>query len=247
MPARVEASGGSTAVASRRRVPSKMGLCFTCCVKDGEKEILDTATPYRDLVRKFNNSNGTASEHNWHTATFDNSNDNYNPHPHTRAREYREQKRNLIHNNSAQQSGYGTNIPSSGSMPLAPNRDLLLSQAGSPPSPGMGLLGTTNVSLENIRYVLTGAHVKYVLLLKFSDIPNPGWEVSRRFRQFVELHEKLLKIYPSRLPELPKKRMRSNNSEVAKKRQIKLRIYIEQLLSMDIKSPLLYDFLGIPT
>ena len=41
--------------------------------------------------------------------------------------------------------------------------------------------------------------------------------------------------------------MRSNNSEVARKRQTKLRIYIEQLLKMDIKSPLLYDFLGIPT
>ena len=87
----------------------------------------------------------------------------------------------------------------------------------------------------------------YVLLLKFADIPNPGWEVSRRFRQFVELHDQLLQIYPSRLPELPKKRMRSNNSEVARKRQTKLRIYIEQLLKMDIKSPLLYDFLGIPT
>ena len=82
---------------------------------------------------------------------------------------------------------------------------------------------------------------------KVADIPNPGWEVSRRFRQFVELHDQLLQIYPSRLPELPKKRMRSNNSEVARKRQTKLRIYIEQLLKMDIKSPLLYDFLGIPT
>ena len=61
---------------------------------------------------------------------------------------------------------------------------------------------------------------------KFADIPNPGWEVSRRFRQFVELHDQLLQIYPSRLPELPKKRMRSNNSEVARKRQTKLRIYM---------------------
>ncbi len=247
LPSPAWATSRAAAVVPRRPPAAKMGLCFTCCVKDGEKENFDTATAYRDLVRKFNNSSGTASEHNWHTATFDNSNDNYSSHPHTRAREYREQKRNLIHNENPEHPRYGTNIPSSGSMPPASNRDLLLSQAGSPPSPGMGLLGTTNVSLENIRYVLTGAHVKYVLLLKFSDIPNPGWEVSRRFRQFVELHEQLLKIYPSRLPELPKKRMRSNNSEVAKKRQIKLRIYIEQLLSMDIKSPLLYDFLGIPT
>ena len=218
-----------------------MGTCFICCVKDASQEKLDTASAYHDLVRKFNNSGqNPPEEQEWHTATFNNK------HAHTRAREYREQKRSLVNNNNNNNnSGYGTNIPSSNDQ--FSNRDLLLAQAGSPPSPGMGLLGTTNVKLEKIDYVLTGAHVKYVLLLKFADIPNPGWEVSRRFRQFVELHDQLLQIYPSRLPELPKKRMRSNNSEVARKRQTKLRIYIEQLLKMDIKSPLLYDFLGIPT
>ncbi len=220
-----------------------MGTCFTCCVKDSEQEKLDTASAYHDLVRKFNNSGHNTGEQQWHTATFDDNINNSDTHSRTRGRQYREQKRSLI-NSDNNNGGYGTNILSDDNLH---HKDLLLSQAGSPPSPGFGILGTTNVKLEKVTYLLTGAHVKYVLLLKFADIPNPGWEVSRRFRQFVELHDQLSKIYPSRLPELPKKRMRSNNSEVARKRQTKLRIYIEQLLKMDIKSPLLYDFLGIPT
>ena len=120
--------------------------------------------------------------------------------------------------------------------------------AAAPPSPGMGpLMGTTNVEVVSTEYRMTGAHVIYILLLRFTGIPNPGWKVSRRFRQFVELHEKLTITYPGKLPSLPKKRMRSNTVDVAKKRQVHLQEYIRNVLAMDIQSALLYDFLGIPT
>ena len=239
-----------------------MGVCASCCVKDSAQERADTAQAYKDLVTRFNSSFDTTADSVYDLATPASKNPN---------QASNEKKGLLRHSGSSDNlrqtgghgispNGYGAVAGASGegqqpppTERTKPNRRQVntaenIGLLGSPASPGMGLMGTTNVTLVSIEYRISDKCVKYVMLLKFSEIPNPGWTVTRRFRQFVELHEAVQQTYPGTLPELPKKRLTKNkSSEVAKKRSAKLKKYVESLLQMDIRSPLLYDFLGIPT
>jgi hypothetical protein len=103
--------------------------------------------------------------------------------------------------------------------------------------------------LYDIQYRMTNSHIVYVLHLKFRGIPNPGWTITKRYRQFSELHLKLTKIYAGKryrkLPQLPGKQLFSNQ-RLAQERQVKLGTYVRTLLAMELQSPFVADFLGIP-
>lgn len=122
--------------------------------------------------------------------------------------------------------------------------------AYSPPaSPTIEDDSTTSVMLYDIQFRMTDSHVVYVLQLKFKGIPNPGWTITKRYRQFADLHAKLTRTYRGgnfrKLPKLPGKQLFSNQ-RLAQERQAKLGTYIRYLLAMDLKSNALAKFLGIP-
>ena len=70
-----------------------------------------------------------------------------------------------------------------------------------PSSPLVEDDGTTSVMLYDIQFRMTDSHVVYVLQLKFKGIPNPGWTITKRYRQFADLHKKLTRT--CREPKLP--------------------------------------------
>jgi hypothetical protein len=109
---------------------------------------------------------------------------------------------------------------------------------------------TNSVMLYDIQYRMTNSHVVYVLHLKFRGIPNPGWSITKRYRQFSNLHKMLLKRYKGdhfrKLPAFPSKQFFSNQ-RLAQERQVKLGTYIRTLLAMELQSPQVADFLGIPS
>ena len=121
-------------------------------------------------------------------------------------------------------------------------------QSGPPTSPSKDD-STNSVMLYDIQYRMTNSHIVYVLHLKFRGIPNPGWTITKRYRQFSELHLKLTKIYIGtryrKLPQLPGKQLFSNQ-RLAQERQVKLGTYVRTLLAMELQSPFVADFLGIP-
>lgn len=122
--------------------------------------------------------------------------------------------------------------------------------AYSPPaSPTVEDDSTTSVMLYDIQFRMTDSHVVYVLQLKFKGIPNPGWTITKRYRQFADLHAKLMRTYRGgnfrKLPKLPGKQLFSNQ-RLAQERQAKLGTYIRYLLAMDLRSNALAKFLGIP-
>jgi len=108
---------------------------------------------------------------------------------------------------------------------------------------------TNSVMLYDIQYRMTNSHVVYVLHLKFRGIPNPGWTITKRFRQFNELHGRLQRTYVGqkfrKLPKLPPKQL-FNNQKIARARQVTLGTYVRTLLAMELQSPYVADFLGIP-
>ena len=118
-----------------------------------------------------------------------------------------------------------------------------------PSSPLVEDDGTTSVMLYDIQFRMTDSHVVYVLQLKFKGIPNPGWTITKRYRQFADLHKKLTRTYRGanfrKLPKLPGKQLFSNQ-RLAQERQAKLGTYIRYLLAMDLRSNALAKFLGIP-
>ena len=109
---------------------------------------------------------------------------------------------------------------------------------------------TNSVMLYDIQYRMTNSHVVYVLHLKFRGIPNPGWSITKRYRQFSNLHTHLMKRFAGKkfrkLPDLPGKQLFSNQ-RLAQERQVKLGTYVRTLLAMELQSPQVADFLGIPT
>ena len=121
---------------------------------------------------------------------------------------------------------------------------------GGPPQSPSKDDSTNSVMLYDIQYRMTNSHVVYVLHLKFRGIPNPGWTITKRYRQFSELHVKLTKLYVGKrfrkLPPLPAKQLFSNQ-RLAQERQVKLGTYVRTLLAMELQSPLVADFLGIPS
>ena len=108
---------------------------------------------------------------------------------------------------------------------------------------------TNSVMLYDIQYRMTNSHVVYVLHLKFRGIPNPGWSITKRYRQFSNLHSNLMKRFAGKnfrkLPDLPGKQLFSNQ-RLAQERQVKLGTYVRTLLAMELQSPQVADFLGIP-
>ena len=108
---------------------------------------------------------------------------------------------------------------------------------------------TNSVMLYDIQYRMTDSHIVYVLHLKFRGIPNPGWTITKRYRQFSNLHASLLRKYIAnkfrKLPQLPGKQLFSNQ-RLAQERQVKLGTYVRTLLAMELQSAQVADFLGIP-
>lgn len=92
-------------------------------------------------------------------------------------------------------------------------------------------------------------HTNYHLTI--TDLSNaaiPSWHVTRRYREFRDLHEKMKLIYPDRIPTFPEKKLFGNQDPVFLNHRLKqLHAYMNEIMVLEphCKSKILAEFLEI--